>query len=243
MEMPTLGLSLVGFMVDPQHVLGHLKTPCIPDPTKSDVDLLADWNTAKAKLGRPIVNAGNPRLQAIPMNDPHIQQLLQVPWAAGYLVPHLAQGASFQMVGIESLLAYQFAIDVARSKSRCGAMSKPPTRDELMNICLPLTHPNDGIHVSGQGLAKHQSIIIKSRSLNLAITAEGPLVIPIPNAPPVQCAYARRLRDVLGEVISDLGGRLAHMITQAKQRVQVVDVMEADCAPQQNREADVRTGS
>jgi hypothetical protein len=35
---------------------------------------------------------------------------------------------------------------------------------------------------------------------------------------------------------------LAHMITQAKQRVQVVDVMEADCAPQQNREADVRTG-
>jgi hypothetical protein len=34
---------------------------------------------------------------------------------------------------------------------------------------------------------------------------------------------------------------LAHMITQAKQRVQ--DVMEADCAPQQNREADVRTGS
>ena len=36
---------------------------------------------------------------------------------------------------------------------------------------------------------------------------------------------------------------LAHMITQAKQRVQVVDVMEADCAPQQNQEADVRTGS
>lgn len=185
--MPTPGLSLVGFMTDQQQVLNHLKVPCIPDPiNRADADLILDWQAAQAKLGKPIPRAGHPNLTPIAANDPHIQQLLQVPWAAAYLAPHLALGASFQMVEIEPLLAYQFAIDIARSKNRCGPMSNPPTQNELMNICLPLAHPNDGVHISAQGLPKHQSILVKSRSLNLAAMAEGALVIPIPNAPPVQ---------------------------------------------------------
>jgi hypothetical protein len=129
-------------------------------------------------------------MASIPLTDPHIQQLLQIPWAASYLNPQLSQGGSFQMIEIEPLLAYQFAIDVTRSKNRAGNLSKPPSRDELMNVCLPLSHPNDGIHISGQGLERHQSIIIKSRSLNLSVTAEGALTIPIPGAtpgtPPIQ---------------------------------------------------------
>jgi hypothetical protein len=180
--VPTPGLSLVGFIADQQQALTHLKTPCLPDPTKSDADLLADWNAARAKLGRSIARAGHPNLQPIPVTDPHIQQLLNAPWAAGYLAHHMAQGASFQMVEIDPLLAYQFTVDAVRSNSHCGTLSRPPTRAELFNVCLPLVTANDAVHISDQG----HSFIVKSRSLNLQIAAQG----AIQNMIGIQCSWS-----------------------------------------------------
>jgi hypothetical protein len=186
--MPTPGLSLVGFLSDPQQALNHLKVPCVPDPTtKTDAALIADWQAARASLGKPITRAGRPRMTLIPQSDPHVQQLLSLPWAANYLNSQLAQGASFQMVEIEPLLAYQLTIDLIRSKSRAANLSTPPTRDELMSVCLPLFHPNDAVHISGQGQFGHKSIIVKSRSLNLQIMAEGALG---PEAWGIQFAWA-----------------------------------------------------
>jgi hypothetical protein len=186
--MPTPGLSLVGFMSDQQQALNHLKVPCVPDPAKTDAGLVSDWQSAQVKLGKPMARAGRPNMTSILNSDPHLQQLLQIPWAAAYLLPQLAQGGSFQMIEIDPLLAYQHTIDTARSKNRASNISKPPTRDELMQVCLPLTHPNDGVHISGQGQSfGHKSIIVKSRSLNLQLVAEGAL---IPDAWGIQLAWA-----------------------------------------------------
>ena len=137
--------------------------------------MISDWNYAKSTLRKPVGNAGKPTLQQISMNDPHILQLMQVPWA-GFFMPLVAQGATFQMVEIEPLLAFQFTVDTARCKNHCGTLTKPPTLDELFNVCLPLTQSNDAVHISGVGTrGAGTSIIIKSRSLNLGMILEGPL--------------------------------------------------------------------
>jgi hypothetical protein len=174
--MSTPGLSLVGFMTDQAQAIHHLRTSCIPDPIdRGDAGLISDWNYAKSRLLKPFPNAGQPKLQPIPMSDPHIVQLMQVPWA-GLFLPLLAQGATFQMIEIDPLLAFQFAVDEDRSDSHCGALTKPPTRDELLNVCLPLVQSNDAVHISGVGQPRAgTSIIIKSRSLNLLVALEGPL--------------------------------------------------------------------
>src|SRR5438105_439109 len=174
--MPTPGLSLVGFMSDQQQAIDHLKTSCVPDPIgKGDAALISDWNYAQSMLGKPASNAGRPRLHPLPANDPHIQQLMQVPWA-GFFQQLLLQGATFQMVEIKPLLAFQFAVDMARSENHCGTLTKPPTRDELLNVCLPLTQSTDPVHISGVGQrGAGTSIVIKSRSLNLSMVLEGPL--------------------------------------------------------------------
>src|SRR5215472_17557591 len=113
--MPTPGLSLVGFMTDQAAAIAHLRNSGIPNPVnKTDQQLIADWTAAKATLGPPTPNAGQPTLTPIPVVDPNIARLMQLPWA-----PHfqalLALGASFQMVEIDPLLAFQFSVDIARS--------------------------------------------------------------------------------------------------------------------------------
>lgn len=169
--MATPGLSLVGFMHNQQQAVSHLKIPCVPNPpNKSDTALAADWVAAQARLGAPFANAGQPSLQAIPITDPHIQQLLAVSWAPS-IHALLAQGATFQMVEIDPLLAFQFTVDTARAANHCGTLSHPPGRQEALNVGLPLILSIDQIHASQQG----QSVILKSRSLNLGLAAQGPM--------------------------------------------------------------------
>jgi len=120
-------------------------------------------------------------LTPIPQTDPHIQQLLQEPWANPYLTAQLAQGASFQMVEINKLLAYQFSVDVTRSNSHCP-WQRTPTQQELLDVCLPLTLSKDPVHISNQGSA----FILKSRSLNFSISAQG----TIQNMIGIQCSWS-----------------------------------------------------
>lgn len=165
--MATAGLSLVGFM-DQLQAINHLRTACIPtDP--SDAALTAIWSTAKGNIGNPIPNCGNPDIQPIPpANQPHIQQLLLSPWAQSVFQGPWVN-ATFQMVEIDPLLAYQFTIDSVRSNHHCSGLSNPPTVSELLPICLPL----NPIPENFESWGTPQSAIIKSKGLNLVPIGSG----------------------------------------------------------------------
>jgi hypothetical protein len=167
--MPTPGLSLVGFMDDQAQALLHLKNICVPPKGRSDVELIQDWHDAQAKLGAPVTNAGQCNMVPIPMNDPHIHSLLPA-WAAS-LQQYLRQGATFYWVEIAPLLSFQLVVDKDRSAFHFGPLGSPPSDDLLLATCLPPNFTTDAIHFSQQG----QSLIIKSRSLNLNLIAPGPL--------------------------------------------------------------------
>jgi hypothetical protein len=182
--MPTNGLSLLGFM-DQNTALNHLKVSCLPDPTKSDAQLLADWVTAKTNKGPPFANAGWPSMSTIPLSEPHLKQLIQQSRWTFQIQGLLAAGASFQLIEVDPLLAFQFVVDLDRSNHHCGTLTRPPNQQELMELCLPIAPTPDAIHASIQG----QSALIRSRSLNLRLQVQGPLP-GIPNSVGVQFDWA-----------------------------------------------------
>jgi hypothetical protein len=167
--MPTPGLSLVGFL-DQTAAITHLRDACVaPDP--AEAALIAVWNSAKARLGPPIPGAGQPDIKPIPQqHEPYIQQLCQTLWLQP-LLNSVWQGASFRLVEIDKLLAYQFSVDVNRSGHHCGVVSKPPTLAEMLPICLPHNPPSEDFAVIDN--ASRQSVLIKARSLNVLTVAQG----------------------------------------------------------------------
>lgn len=167
--MPTPGLSLVGFMDEPL-ALSHLKTSCIP-ANPSDAALIGEWNAARARIGNPFPNAGQPDIQPIPApHDAYIQNLVQIDWLAPLLAGHW-QRATFQLIELDPLLAFQFSVDTARSAHHCQPLQNVPDVAALLPICLPAQLPNEPVHAHQQG----QSFIIKSRNLNFRIIQDGPL--------------------------------------------------------------------
>jgi hypothetical protein len=175
MFMSSDGLSLVGFIDDPALALNHLKVACVPTPAnKPDSALLADWSTAKQNLGSPVPSAGKPTHQHIPLTDPHIQQLLQSPWS-DQVKAYLGLGAEFRLIEIDPLLAFQLTVDKERSQQHCaGLLSSPPSWAELSELSFPLALPSDPKHFFSQGNPDEavQSLIIRSRSLNLGIATQ-----------------------------------------------------------------------
>lgn len=163
--MATPGLSLVGFMTDGAQAIRHLRRVCVPNPsTKTDAVLTAEWQAAKAQLGTPILNAGNPAIAPIPANHPHVVQLMNDPWS-GPAIAVFYPGATFQMVEIDPLFAFQFSIDTSRATSKCTHLSTPLIPDELFPICLPIGEPRDPFQYSLQG----QSLAVKARGLNMRL--------------------------------------------------------------------------
>jgi hypothetical protein len=164
--MPSAGLSLVGFMDEPQATT-HLSTACILG-NPSPAGIKAEWDAARARRGPPIAGAGHPNILDIPPADqPYITALCQEPWIAQWL-PNIP-GAEFKLVEIDPLLAFQFSVDTTRSDHHCAALPKPPGVADLFPICLPLHRPSGEYHVN----QLPQSVIIKSRSLNLTMMAAG----------------------------------------------------------------------
>src|SRR6266536_1349581 len=157
-DMPTPGLSLVGFITDQQQAIAHLSRACVPvnpDPAA----LHAEWDAAKAGLGVPIPKAGHPDIQALPAaHDAHVQQVLAHPMFAGPW-----HGATIQLVEIDPVLAYQMTVDSNRSAHLAAGLSKPPTLDELVTCCLPLAPAPENFDVF-PGL---NSMVLKARSLNV----------------------------------------------------------------------------
>lgn len=165
--MPTAGLSLVGFL-DQADGIRLLRHSCVC-ADESDTALANEWAIANAKLGTPIANAGNPNLVDIPITHPHVQSLLGAPYSQMTLPPFLMAGATFKMVEIEPLLAFQFNIDSVRSDHHCGTFNSPPTESQLLNVCLPLApHPESIVGIPGP-----QSMLLKSPSLNVRPVQQG----------------------------------------------------------------------
>jgi hypothetical protein len=155
--------------MDQPAALAHLQQACVPanpDPNA----LIAEWTAAAAALGAPIPSAGLPALHPIAAAEQaHIAQLSALPWIAPYLTAN--PGASFALVEIDPLLAYQASIDNDRSDHHCHALGRPPTMTEMMEVCLPLTQPSDTFTLqNGPGA---QSMLLRARSLNVRAVAQG----------------------------------------------------------------------
>lgn len=163
--MPTPGLSLVGFMDLPEAIT-HLSVACIPENADPSA-LAAEWATARGNIGAPTANAGNPAMLPIPSS--HEAYVQQVQLHPAFQNPGGLHNASFQMVEIDPLLAYQFTVDVSRSEHHCKAFSNPPTMDELFNCCLPLAPPNEQIRADRAA----NSMILRARSLNVRTMQQG----------------------------------------------------------------------
>jgi hypothetical protein len=171
--MPANALSLVGFISDREAALRYLRHRCLPQPLdRDDAALEADWRAAQAALGAPVARAGHPTMRPIAFSDPHIAALLGVDWAPR-IKPLLTEGATFQMVEIAPLIAAQITVDCDRATAQCAGLSRPPADDELMGLSFPLQIASGTVNVSRAG----QSMIIKSDSLNLVITAQGSMPI------------------------------------------------------------------
>ena len=166
--MATAGLSLIGFSDDPNQALQFLRQICVPS-IDTDTALLSEWVAAKGKLGGAIPDAGKPEVLPIPpAHDEYIAALKALPVLQNLLSGPLA-GSTFQLVEINKLLAYQIMIDQVRSRHHCGKLSQPPSLEQLLTICLPIEAPSDSMQI----LQQQQSVIVKSRGLNLSVIAQG----------------------------------------------------------------------
>lgn len=173
--MSTEGLSLIGFL-DEQAAIQQLKNACVP-PDPTDAAVKAAWQTAQARLGAPVLNAGNPAIEEIPpAHAAHILQLTQLPYVAAALAADLA-GATFKYVEINPLLAFQFAVDTDRGNHHCVGVDSPPTIEQMLPICLPLTITPDPLQISSLG----QSMMVRCRNANFRVVRQGALQDPAGN--------------------------------------------------------------
>lgn len=160
--------------MDQPTALMHLRNACVPAANATDAALIAEWQAAQTQLdlaNLPVHNPGRPAIGPIPAaGQPHIDALKQVPWAARYLA-NIQQPYTFEMVELDPLLAYQFTVNMDRSQHHCGALTNPPTLQELLTICLPPTEEAADF----KAIQQAQSLILKSNTLNFRVMAQGPL--------------------------------------------------------------------
>lgn len=159
---------MVGFM-EKDEALMHLATACVPvNPDPSILEM--EWLAAKAKLGAPQANPGQPDIRPIPPeHHQYIALLAAQPWVAQALV-HMP-GASFQLVEIDPLLAFQHTISQDRSGFHCGGLGNPPSMEELLNVCLPQQQANEPVMLSADG----KSLLVRAESLNIKTLKAGPI--------------------------------------------------------------------
>jgi hypothetical protein len=172
--MATAGLSLLGFMTQPE-AIAHLLTHCVP--ANPDIHaLIVEWQAAQARKGPPMVG-GIPDIQDIPAtNQPYIQMLMQQQWVAQFVASK--PGAEFKLVEIDPLLTFHFMVDRKRSTDHCDALPQNASVADLMPVCLPATFPDEPINMVRlpDGQSKQLSVgafLLSARSLNIRIVDAG----------------------------------------------------------------------
>jgi hypothetical protein len=164
--MPIPALALIGFM-DQEQAVHYLKTRCVP-ANEDEAALIAQWRSARQRLGAPIERAGFPTIADIPAeHGPYIQQLKNSSWQAAVYAP----GSEWQvkLVSIDQLLAFQLHADLARPKSFCATLAQPVGLAQTLPMCLPLTAGPVPVHLS----TKPNSALLRSRDLNLRMLSAG----------------------------------------------------------------------
>ena len=166
--MPNPGLSLIGFL-DQQTAVDVLRRSCVCADT-SDAALAAEWQRARDKLGAPVENAGRPDMRPIPADgQSYMERLVRQSWVAKSLGDDLL-GATFQMVELDPLLAFQFDVDTARSAHHtAGGVSGPASTEDLLNICLPWDLRMENVRVN----TSSHSLLVTSQGLNFLPLAKG----------------------------------------------------------------------
>ncbi|MGO9587023.1 MAG: hypothetical protein ACLP2Y_12575 [Limisphaerales bacterium] len=155
----------VGDQKSPYH---HLRSACFPS-RDDDAFLEGEWNGAHVKLGPPITGAGLPEIKPLPSSHQTYEQTLKSgAWAQNFQHPDIG-AASVCLVEIDPLLAFQFTVDTRRTNHHCAHLSSPPSLDEMLAACLPLIPPTENFHIQQHP----QSVVVKSRNLNLQAQAQG----------------------------------------------------------------------
>jgi hypothetical protein len=165
--MSTAGLSLVGFL-DEQSGISHLRNACIP-PNSTDAALRTAWQAARTKLGAPFPNAGNPAILPIPSTHAaYILQVTQLPWVVAAMATDWA-GATFQLVEIDPLLAFQITVDTERVAQHRAGIAAVPTLDQMLPMCLPLVITPEPLQLS----TLSQSLMVRCRNANFRVVRQG----------------------------------------------------------------------
>jgi hypothetical protein len=163
-RMPTQGSALVGFM-ERDRAIRFLRENCCP-ADESEAALEAVWDGARRIIGEPTPNAGLPQVLDIPAEGAaYVAALRSGIYANLFADPNWG----VKLVEIAPLLAFQFSVDVTRSTHHCGHLGNAPTLAELLPVALPLAAPHEAISIAQQP----QSIVLKSRSLNVQAQIQG----------------------------------------------------------------------
>lgn len=164
--MPVPALSLVGFM-EQGDAVEHLANACVAEDDSEPV-LVEEWKAARDRLGDAIPRAGVPEILPIPPDHvQYIAHLSSLPW----IQPILANlpNATFALVEVDQLLAFQHMISRTRSEFHCDALGRPPAMTELMHVCLPNVQAQEPLVVSGNG----NSLLLRAESLNVRTQLAG----------------------------------------------------------------------
>jgi len=125
------------------------------------------WNEAQTRLGAPIGSPGSPEILGLDTaHQAYLEGVLTSP-RYGETVGSLP--ASFQLVEIEPLLAFQFHVYSERSEDLCNSFSNPPEINELLGTCLP--HTLEAIPFKHD--LRPNGIIIESDTPNLRLFGGG----------------------------------------------------------------------
>jgi hypothetical protein len=163
--MGTPGVALVGFMTE-TFAVSYLAQRCIP-ANPAPAALSACWQEARQRRGGPTPNAGRPEILSIsPRHAGHLKEVAALPRFAEMFG---TSGWDFRLVEMDPLIATQFEIDLPRAADLCAGLRGTPTEDHLLQICLPSRLPPTPFDVHPQP----QSLLIRSRSMNLEILASG----------------------------------------------------------------------
>lgn len=165
--MPSSALSLAGFM-DLASAMAHFRHDC-RFPDSSDAALAAVWNSARAKLGPPVANAGRPEISALPASaDGHLRTAAGNPYLADWL--ERLQPFTFKLVETAPLITYQPIVALNDPGRYGGGLSPDAPLGQLLEVCIPAGEPKAELRL----LRQENSFLIRS-SATLAVGGfQGP---------------------------------------------------------------------
>jgi len=169
--MPKAGLSLVGFM-DEDMAIRHLRNDCVFDDP-SNPSLRHHWKSARDRIGTgKLTLAGRPEILEIPSEHAaYIEQLRSTEWIASLLAK--MPDATFKLVEIDPLLAFQVAIDNERSNHHCGAMPHGAKIADVLPACLPIDVPQERIEAIPS--STKNALLVRTKCLGFQIKQAGQL--------------------------------------------------------------------